>query len=66
MKKNLLLILAALALLVLYPDAAQAAAAIVSAVVVWLSTQPVLVGFGLGLIALPHLRRAAKTAAPSA
>ncbi|WP_031095531.1 hypothetical protein [Streptomyces sp. NRRL S-15] len=62
MKKNLLLILAALALLVLFPGAAQAVAAIVSAAVVWLSTQPVLVGFGLGLIALPHLRRNTKTA----
>ena len=65
MKKNLLWILAALVLLVLYPDAAQAVAAIVSTAVVWLSTQPVLVGFGLGLIALPHLRRAAKTSAPA-
>ncbi|MDX3329780.1 hypothetical protein PV405_34905 [Streptomyces sp. ME02-6979-3A] len=61
MKKNLLLILAALVLLVLFPGLAQAVAAIVSTAVVWLSTQPVLVGFGLGLIALPHLRRATKT-----
>ncbi|WP_406325828.1 hypothetical protein OG784_12885 [Streptomyces sp. NBC_01617] len=55
--KKLLWIAAALVLLVLFPGLAQALAAIVSAAVVWLSTQPILVGFGLGLIAWPHLRR---------
>lgn len=60
MNKNLLLILAALVLLVLFPGLTQA----VAAVVVWLSTQPILVGFILGLIALPHLGRATKTTHP--
>ncbi|MFD5137472.1 hypothetical protein ACFWMX_14720 [Streptomyces sp. NPDC058378] len=62
MKKNLLWILAALVLLVLFPALPQAIAAVVAAAAVWLSTQPILVGFGLGLIALPHLRRAARPA----
>lgn len=62
--KNLLWIAIALALLVLFPALVQAVFAVVAAAVVWLSTQPVLVGFGLGLIALPHLRRAAKHATP--
>lgn len=62
MKKNLILILIALALLILFPDLPQALAAVVAAAAVWLSTQPLLIGFGLGLIALPHLRRAVKTA----
>lgn len=62
MKKNLLWILAALVLLILFPALPQAIAAVVAAGAVWLSTQPILVGFGLGLIALPHLRRTPKTA----
>ncbi|MGY4930334.1 hypothetical protein ACWD7T_04290 [Streptomyces sp. 900116325] len=53
--KKLIWIAAALLLLVLFPGLAQGLAAIVSASVVWLSTQPILVGFGLGLIAWPHL-----------
>lgn len=65
MKKNLIWILAALVLLILFPDLARTLAEIVGVVAVWLSTQPILIGFGLGLIALPHLRRATKTAAPA-
>ncbi|MYX67392.1 hypothetical protein K388_05548 [Streptomyces sp. KhCrAH-43] len=59
--KNLFWIAAALVLLVLFPGLLQAIAAAVAAAAVWLSTQPVLIGFGLGLVALPHLRRPAKT-----
>ncbi|TPM75155.1 hypothetical protein FKO01_64175 [Mesorhizobium sp. B2-3-3] len=62
MKKPLIWILAALALAVLFPDLPQAVASVVAAVVVWVSTQTLVVGFGLGLIALPHLRRAARPA----
>ncbi|MDX3343721.1 hypothetical protein PV409_37865 [Streptomyces sp. ME02-6979.5a] len=62
--KKLLIIAAALVLLVLFPGLAPALAEIVGAVAVWLSTQPILIGFGLGLIALPHLRRASKTTTP--
>ncbi|WP_405461610.1 hypothetical protein OG786_29315 [Streptomyces sp. NBC_00101] len=65
MKKNLILILAALALLVLYPNVAQALGAVVSAAVVWLSSQPILIAFGLGLLALPHVRRTTKTPTPA-
>lgn len=66
MKKNLIWIAAALVLLVLFPDLTPTLAEIVASVAVWLSTQPVLVGFGLGLLALPHLRRAAKKTSTSA
>lgn len=62
--KKILLIAAALVLLVLFPGLAAVLAEIVGAVAVWLSTQPILIGFGLGLIALPHLQRTAKTATP--
>lgn len=62
MKKNLLWIAAALVLLVAFPDLTQILAELVGVVAVWLSTQPILVGFGLGLLALPHLRRNAKPA----
>lgn len=62
--KKLAWIAAALLLLVLFPGLAPALAEIVGVVAVWLSTQPILIGFGLGLIALPHLRRAAKNTAP--
>ena len=65
MKKNLLWIVAALVLLVLIPTLAQAVAAVVAATVVWLSGQPVLIGFILGLIAWPPLRRATKTTTPT-
>lgn len=55
--KKLIWIAAALLLLVLFPGLAQAVAVVVSATVLFLAAQPVLLGFGLGLIALPHLRR---------
>ncbi|MFJ3089059.1 hypothetical protein [Streptomyces sp. NPDC086838] len=61
MKKNLLWIAAALVLLVVFPGLAPAVAGIVGTAAVWLSTQPILIGFGLGLVALPHLRRPTKT-----
>ncbi|NUP16491.1 MAG: hypothetical protein HOZ81_10375 [Streptomyces sp.] len=63
MKKNLTWIALALALLVLFPALPQALAAIAAAVVVWVSTQPILVGFGIALIAMPHLRRTTKAPA---
>ena len=66
MKKPLIWILTALVLAVLFPDLPQTIAAVVSAVVVWVSTQPILVGVGIGMAALPHLRRTAKTAPASA
>ncbi|WP_406188978.1 hypothetical protein [[Kitasatospora] papulosa] len=66
MKKPLIWILTALVLAVLFPDLPQAIAAVVSAVVVWVSTQPILVGVGIGMAALPHLRHAIKPAAKTA
>ncbi|MFB6776518.1 hypothetical protein ACFCX0_03595 [Streptomyces sp. NPDC056352] len=58
--KKLAWIAVALLLLVLFPGLAQALAAIVSATALFLAAQPVLIGFGLGLIAWPHLRRSKK------
>jgi hypothetical protein len=66
MKKPLIWILAALVLAVLFPDLPQAVAAFASAVVVWVSAQPILIGVGIGMAALPHLRSTAKTTPASA
>lgn len=57
MKKPLIWILATLAL-VLFPDLPEAVAAVVSVAVVWVSTQPILIGVAIGMAAWPHLRRA--------
>ncbi|MFE9850305.1 hypothetical protein ACFYPN_16045 [Streptomyces sp. NPDC005576] len=65
MKKNLLWIAAAVVLLILFPDLAQTLGALVSAVVLWLSTQPLLIGVGIGMVALPHLSRTTKTVTPA-
>ncbi|MFF4746811.1 hypothetical protein [Streptomyces sp. NPDC001268] len=59
--KNLFLILAALAVLLVFPGIGTD---LIVPVLNWAAGQPVLIGFGLGLAAMPHLRktRPAKTA----
>lgn len=54
--KNLLWILLALVLLVLFPGLAQAVAAAVAATAQFIAAQPVLLGFGLGIATVAHLR----------
>ncbi|MFJ3601888.1 hypothetical protein ACIPVA_03735 [Streptomyces anulatus] len=54
--KNLLWILLALVLLVLFPGLAQAVAAVLAATVQFVAAQPVLIGFGLGVATIVHLR----------
>ncbi|MER7806147.1 hypothetical protein [Streptomyces sp900116325] len=63
--KKLLWIAIALALLVLFPGLAQGLAAAISATALFLAAQPVLIAFGLGLIAAPHLRRTKTFATPA-
>ena len=53
--KNLTWILAAVALLLVFPGLGSAIAAVVTPVVTWVASQPVLLGFGLGAAAWPHL-----------
>jgi hypothetical protein len=53
--KKLIWILAAVALLLLFPGLGSAIAATVTPVVTWIASQPVLLGFGLGAAAWPHL-----------
>lgn len=55
--KKLIWILAVLALLLLFPGLGTAIAAVVAPVLSWIAGQPLLLGFGLGLAAVPHLRR---------
>jgi type III secretory pathway component EscT len=62
--KKLIWIAIALVLLVLFPGLAQGLAAAISATVLFLAAQPILIGVVLGLIAAPHLRRA-KTSIPA-
>ncbi|MFD3741061.1 hypothetical protein [Streptomyces sp. NPDC058629] len=54
--KKLLLIAAALVLLVLFPNLAQAVATVLAATVQFVAAQPVLLGFGLGIATVAHLR----------
>lgn len=54
--KKFLLIAAALVLLVLFPGLAQAVATVLAATVQFVAAQPVLLGFGLGVATLAHLR----------
>ncbi|MGW9245770.1 hypothetical protein [Streptomyces badius] len=54
--KKLLIIAAALVLLVLFPGLAQATAAVLAASVQFVAAQPVLLGFGLGVATIAHLR----------
>ncbi|MET8378011.1 hypothetical protein [Streptomyces microflavus] len=54
--KKLLLIAAALVLLVLFPSLAQALAAVLAATVQFIAAQPALIGFGLGVATIAHLR----------
>ncbi|MGW6288874.1 hypothetical protein [Streptomyces sp. NPDC055107] len=54
--KTLLLIAAALVLLILFPNLAQVVAAVLTATVQFIAAQPVLLGFGLGLATIVHLR----------
>ncbi|MFI2354705.1 hypothetical protein ACH5AG_08460 [Streptomyces anulatus] len=54
--KKLMLIAAALVLLVLFPGLAQATATVLSATLQFVAAQPVLLGFGLGIGTLAHLR----------
>ena len=52
--KKLMLIAAALVLLVLFPNLAQAVATVLAATVQFIAAQPALIGFGLATLA--HLR----------
>jgi len=54
--KKLLLIAAALVLLVLFPNLAQAVAAVLAGAVQFVAVQPVLIGFALGIATVVHLR----------
>ncbi|MFI1525482.1 hypothetical protein [Streptomyces griseus] len=54
--KKLLIIAAALVLLVLFPGLAQTVATTVAATVQFVAAQPVLIGFGLGVATIAHLR----------
>lgn len=54
--KNLLWILLALVLLVLFPGLAQTVAATIAVTVQFIAAQPVLIGFALGLATIVHLR----------
>ncbi|MFI6140344.1 hypothetical protein ACIBCC_19415 [Streptomyces griseus] len=54
--KILLWILLTLALLVLFPGLAQTVATTVAATVQFVAAQPVLIGFGLGVATIAHLR----------
>ncbi|MEU0160192.1 hypothetical protein ABZ154_15460 [Streptomyces sp. NPDC006261] len=54
--KKLMLIAAALVLLVLFPNLAQAVATVLAVTVQFVAAQPVLIGFGLGIAAFAHLR----------
>lgn len=54
--KNLLWILLTLALLVLFPGLAQTVATTVAATVEFIAAQPALLGFGLGVATIAHLR----------
>jgi hypothetical protein len=54
--KKLMLIAAALVLLVLFPNLAQATATVLAATVQFVAVQPVLLGFGLGVASLAHVR----------
>lgn len=60
--KKLIWILAAVALLLLFPGLGSAIAATVTPVITWIASQPVLLGFGLGAAAMPHLHQARHTA----
>lgn len=55
--KQLIWILIAVALLLLFPGLGSAIAATVTPVITWIASQPVLLGFGLGAAAWPHLQR---------
>lgn len=54
--KKLMLIAAALVLLILFPGLAQTVAVALAATVQFIAAQPVLLGFGLGVATLAHLR----------
>lgn len=55
--KNLFWIVAVLALLIVFPGLGTD---LIVPVLNWVAGQPALVGFGLGLAAMPHLRKAAR------
>ena len=60
--KKFIWILAALALLLLFPGLGTGIAAVIVPVLNWVASQPLLIGFGLGLAAVPRLRNAAHPA----
>ncbi|MGW0312037.1 hypothetical protein [Streptomyces flavidovirens] len=60
--KKLPWILAALALLLFLPGLGAAVATAVTPAITWMAAQPVLLAFGLGAVAAPHLRRIPQTA----
>ncbi|NWF25260.1 hypothetical protein HW130_03105 [Streptomyces sp. PKU-EA00015] len=60
--KKLAWILTALTLLLLFPDLATAIADVTVPVLNYVAGQPLLLGFGLGLAAMPHLTRTLRPA----
>ncbi|XCM28891.1 hypothetical protein ABXI76_05395 [Streptomyces parvus] len=54
--KKIALIAAALVLLILFPGLAQATATMLAVTVQFIAAQPVLLGFGLGVATIAHLR----------
>ncbi|MEU0354944.1 hypothetical protein [Streptomyces cyaneofuscatus] len=54
--KKILLIAASLVLLVLFPGLAQTVATVLAVTVQFIAAQPVLLGFGLGVATIAHLR----------
>lgn len=60
--KKLTWILVAVALLLLFPGLGSAIAATVTPVITWIAGQPLLLGFGLGAAAMPHLRKSVQPA----
>lgn len=64
--KHAVLLVAALVVLAIFPTLPHLLATTVAPALVWLSAQPVLVGFAIGAAAWPRLRHTVKTAAPTA
>lgn len=54
--KKMMLIAAALVLLILFPNLAQAVATVLAATVQFIAAQPVLIGFALGIATFARLR----------
>jgi hypothetical protein len=63
--KHAALAAVALVVLALFPNLPHQIVTMLAPALMWLSAQPLLVGFTLGAAAWPHLRRTVKTAAPA-